>query len=142
MLDLPPGKGGVLPNQHIEKAISSGAISAPDDVPAANIQPASLDLRLGSVAHRIQCSFLPGSHTVEERLGELTQLELEILQDGDIGGLNGILLGAAAEQGLLARAVHHPMTQLVPDREAPARWPQACFLGVDPDLSARRQQQS
>jgi dCTP deaminase len=85
MLDLPSGKGGVLPNQHIEKAISSGAISAPDDVPAANIQPASLDLRLGSVAHRIQCSFLPGSHTVEERLGELSNYTVDLT--GEEGGV-------------------------------------------------------
>ena len=41
-----------------------------------------------------------GAATDEERLAELKQLELEILQDGHIGGLNGILLGAAAEQGL------------------------------------------
>jgi dCTP deaminase len=86
MLDLPDGKGGVLPNQHIEKAISSGAISAPeDDIPSANIQPASLDLRLGPVAHRIQCSFLPGSHTVEERLQELSKYEVDLT--GEEGGV-------------------------------------------------------
>lgn len=35
-----------------------------------------------------------------ERLRELQQLELELLSDGHIGGLNGILLGVAAEEGL------------------------------------------
>jgi hypothetical protein len=35
-----------------------------------------------------------------ETLNELKRLDLEILDDGHIGGLNGILLGVAAERGL------------------------------------------
>lgn len=35
-----------------------------------------------------------------ESLKELNRLELEILEDGHIAGLNGVLLGAAAESGL------------------------------------------
>lgn len=38
--------------------------------------------------------------TQVEGLGELKTLELELLEDGHIGGLNGVLLGAAAEGGL------------------------------------------
>jgi uncharacterized protein len=38
--------------------------------------------------------------TDEACLSELRQLELLLLEDGHIGGLNGILLGAAAETGL------------------------------------------
>ena len=38
--------------------------------------------------------------TQEEGLRELKQIELELLEDGHIGGLNGVLLGAAAESGL------------------------------------------
>ena len=38
--------------------------------------------------------------TQEEGLGELKRLELELLEDGQIGGLNGVLLGAAAEGSL------------------------------------------
>lgn len=38
--------------------------------------------------------------TDRESLEELRQLELELLEDGQIGGLNGVLLGAAAEAGL------------------------------------------
>ncbi len=41
-----------------------------------------------------------GATTDEASLKELRELELEILQDGDISGLNGVLLGAAAERGL------------------------------------------
>ncbi len=38
--------------------------------------------------------------TDRESLEELCRLELELLEDGQIGGLNGVLLGAAAEAGL------------------------------------------
>jgi proteasome assembly chaperone (PAC2) family protein len=38
--------------------------------------------------------------TDEEGLAEVKQLEIEVLEDGHIGGLNGVLLGVAAEQGL------------------------------------------
>ncbi|REJ90876.1 MAG: hypothetical protein DWQ34_16320 [Planctomycetota bacterium] len=41
-----------------------------------------------------------GATTDEDSLAELRQLELQILEDGHIGGLNGVLLGAAAESGL------------------------------------------
>jgi len=38
--------------------------------------------------------------TDKESLEELKRLELEVLDDGHIGGLNGVLLGAAAESGM------------------------------------------
>lgn len=41
-----------------------------------------------------------GAATNEQNLGELKRLELEVLEDGNIGGLNGVLLGAAVESGL------------------------------------------
>jgi uncharacterized protein len=41
-----------------------------------------------------------GAATDEESLAELKRLELEILEDGHISGLNGVLLGVAAESGL------------------------------------------
>ena len=41
-----------------------------------------------------------GAATDEETLEELKRLELDILGEGQIGGLNGVLLGAAAEAGL------------------------------------------
>lgn len=41
-----------------------------------------------------------GAATDRESLEELKRLELQVLEDGQIGGLNGVLLGAAAEKGL------------------------------------------
>ncbi|MET0313284.1 MAG: 2'-deoxycytidine 5'-triphosphate deaminase [Hansschlegelia sp.] len=76
--------GGILPSQAIERLIADGAIRL--DRPAASdqIQPASLDLRLGSVVHRVRASFLPGAgRTVSERLDEF-RLHTMSLDDGAV----------------------------------------------------------
>jgi dCTP deaminase len=78
MFHLPPGKNGVLPNQLLEAAIDAKVIFADEPIPAVNVQPASLDLRLGSVAYGVGCSFLPGNVTVEERLRRLAHSEIDI----------------------------------------------------------------
>lgn len=60
---------GVLPSQMIAKAIKDGWITSfATDIPEENIQPASLDLRLGSTAYRLRCSFLPDNEPVHEAL--------------------------------------------------------------------------
>lgn len=53
-----------------------------------------------------------GAATDSETLEELKRLELEILQDGHIGGLNGVLLGAAAEDGLRGACLLGEMPQV------------------------------
>lgn len=50
--------------------------------------------------HPQHASRVFGATTDEDGLREVKRLELEILEDGQIGGLNGVLLGAAAESGL------------------------------------------
>lgn len=51
---------GVFPVQAIEEMIAAGLVRL-DAPPADNqLQPASLDLRLGTVAFRVRASFLPG----------------------------------------------------------------------------------
>src|SRR5579872_3846721 len=61
---------GILPSQLLRDAIDrTREIQALEPITDDQIQPASLDLRLGNVAHRVRASFLPGpEHTVEERL--------------------------------------------------------------------------
>jgi dCTP deaminase len=51
---------GILPYQDIVNLISGGRISAAAPVDDTQIQPASLDLRLGATAWRVRASFLPG----------------------------------------------------------------------------------
>ena len=47
-----------------------------------------------------QSSRVFAAATDQVTLGELKQLDLEVLEGGQISGLNGVLLGVAAEQGL------------------------------------------
>ncbi len=82
---LPPGKEGVLPSQYLAAVIDAGLISAGAfTIPRENIQPASLDLRLGEVAYRIRCSFLPGRHSVEQRVKDYVIDELDLHREGAV----------------------------------------------------------
>jgi deoxycytidine triphosphate deaminase len=56
--------------------------SRPVQYPESNIQPASLDLRLGERALRIRCSFLPGEETVERKLKDYILDEIDLRGDG------------------------------------------------------------
>lgn len=83
-LRLPDGEG-VLPNQHLRAASDVGVIDAGDfKIPHENIQPASLDLRLGEVAYRIRCSFLPGHETVERRVKDFIVDEIDLRREGAV----------------------------------------------------------
>ena len=75
--ELPFSKG-VLPSQSIRTLIDDKRIRASEPIDAAQIQPASLDLRLGSRAHRLQASFLPGNAPVEAKLRHLSLAELDL----------------------------------------------------------------
>jgi dCTP deaminase len=83
VLNLPASSEGVLPGQHLEQAIRAGYIEAGRfNIPESNIQPASLDLRLGERALRIRCSFLPGSDSVERKLKDYVLDEIDLRGDG------------------------------------------------------------
>ena len=74
----------MLPNQHLEALIDGGVILAPagSPIPRANVQPASLDLRLGPVAYPLRCSFLPGRDTVGKRMEDLVMGEVDLRGGG------------------------------------------------------------
>lgn len=72
---------GVLPDSAIRDLIGAGAISAQPDVTDAQVQPASLDLRLGSVAYRVRASFLAGDgRSVASRLPEFQMHAVDLAQ--------------------------------------------------------------
>jgi dCTP deaminase len=63
---------GILPAQEIRQLIAQGEITADTPLDEDQIQPASLDLRLGDHAWRVQASFLPGPQaTVAEGIASL-----------------------------------------------------------------------
>lgn len=69
-------KSGILPSQDLEALIARGAIAAEPAIGAEQVQPASLDLRLGAVAYRVKASFLPGDRaTVADRLNDVQMHE-------------------------------------------------------------------
>jgi len=70
---------GILPSQDIGKLIARGNISATPAIDPDHIQPASLDLRLGDMAHRVRASFLPGPNsTVESKIKDLRMARVDL----------------------------------------------------------------
>ena len=70
---------GILPSQEISNLIARGNISASPAINPDHIQPASLDLRLGDMAHRVRASFLPGPNsTVEAKIKELRMTRVDL----------------------------------------------------------------
>lgn len=72
-------ESGILADHDIDHLIEAGAVVLPRPLDERQVQPASLDLRLGTVAYRVRAGFMPGpAHTVAEKLAqfELHRIEL------------------------------------------------------------------
>jgi dCTP deaminase len=81
---LAPDADGILPDRMIAAMADAGLILPEYPFVESQIQPASLDLRLGSIAYRVRASFLPGPNsTVAERIDELKLHEID-LSDGAV----------------------------------------------------------
>ena len=77
-------KPGILPAQAIRRLIEAGGIKLAQPLVDKQLQPASLDLRLGRVAYRVRASFLAGpGATVKQRLDALSMHEIP-LTDGAV----------------------------------------------------------
>ena len=75
---------GVLPSQAIETMLTNGEIRLDQPLADGQVQPASLDLRLGKTAYRVRASFLAGDDkTVAERLTEFEMHQVD-LSDGAV----------------------------------------------------------
>src|SRR6185437_15349899 len=72
----------ILPSHVLKRLIGTGReITAAEDFTAAQIQPASIDLRLGPKAYRVRASFLPGPNaTVEDKLASVFMHEVDLSQ--------------------------------------------------------------
>ena len=89
---------GVLPSQDLRHLIAAGAIAAHPPVQTDQLQPASLDLRLGAVAYRVRASFLAGKgRRVEDRLAEFTMHRVN-LADGAVLEKNCVYVIPLAER--------------------------------------------
>lgn len=75
----PERRCGVLSSRRIAALIDSCALAADAPIAPSQVQPASVDLRLGSKAFRVRASFLPGKdRSVETLLSQLTSDEISL----------------------------------------------------------------
>jgi dCTP deaminase len=96
---------GVLPAQALRQLIETGGLAATPDIRDDQIQPASLDLRLGPVAYRVRASFLAGQgRTVQQRLDEFTMHEVR-LDGGAVLEKNCVYVIPLAERLALPQGV-------------------------------------
>ncbi|TRD18879.1 2'-deoxycytidine 5'-triphosphate deaminase [Palleronia caenipelagi] len=70
---------GVLPSQSINDLLAQGVIRCDAQPLEGQVQPASMDLRLGTRAYRVRASFLPGpERSVQECLADLSMHEMDL----------------------------------------------------------------
>ena len=74
-------ESGVLADHQLRNLVDCGAITATVAITDSQIQPASLDLRLGAKAYRVRASFLAGQNrTVIERLADFQMHAIDLSQ--------------------------------------------------------------
>jgi dCTP deaminase len=95
---------GVLPDAALARAIEAGFIRLSQPLAANQLQPASLDLRLGAVAYRVRASFLPGEARVQDWL-----------DDGLVMHRIDLSAGAVLERGCVYVAPLQESLALPPD---------------------------
>jgi len=71
---------GLLPSQLLREAVAVGReILSPQPIGDEQIQPASIDLRLGEIAYRVRASFLPGARaSVRDKLDLLSMHKIDL----------------------------------------------------------------
>ena len=82
-----PAREGILPQQHLQAMADAGLLRSTLPFLPVQFQPATVDLRLGDVAHLVGSSFLPNGQTVAARLAAL-----EIGRPIDLTGPEAVLL--------------------------------------------------
>ncbi len=96
---------GILPDRMIAAMADAGLILPAYPFVESQIQPASLDLRLGEIAYRVRASFLPGpGSTVAERIDELKLHEID-LSDGAVLETNCVYIVPLLESLALPPAI-------------------------------------
>ncbi|HEX2509690.1 MAG TPA: 2'-deoxycytidine 5'-triphosphate deaminase, partial [Microvirga sp.] len=79
---MAPLQDGIQPADAIHRLADAGIIRAAAPLASGQVQPASLDLRLGQRTFRVRASFLPGpSRTVRDRLDALALHEIDLTRE-------------------------------------------------------------
>lgn len=70
---------GILPSQTLRELIADGQIRAEAPIGEEQVQPASIDLRLGQFAYRVRASFMPGPNaTVQEKIDRFAMHRIDL----------------------------------------------------------------
>ncbi len=102
-------RAGILPSQIIDALIADRAVGADAPIGVDQVQPASLDLRLGAKAWRVRASFLPRAGArVTDRIADVAMHELDLTA------------GAVLERGCVYIAEVQERLALPPDVRARA----------------------
>lgn len=98
---------GVLPDTDLKRAMAQGWIVAETPFIDEQIQPASLDLRLGETAYRLRASFLPGAGaTVQSRLDDQLVMHKIDLRGGAVLETGCVYLVQVQEELELPQHIH------------------------------------
>jgi dCTP deaminase len=102
-------RDGVLPDCQLRQLIAAGQIASDRGIDPGQIQPNSIDLRLGTVAHRTRCSFIPVGQPVEALLNRFKTHSVNLDDKGfvlEVGTVCVVPLmeRLALRDGLLATA--------------------------------------
>jgi dCTP deaminase len=98
---------GVLPDTELKRAIAQNWIVADDAFLPDQLQPASLDLRLGETAYRLRASFLPGAGAkVLHRLDDELVMHKIDLRGGAVLETGCVYLVQVQEQLALPKHIH------------------------------------
>ena len=77
----PAIRSGVLSDRELRSAMREGWIAASRPIEDSQVQPASLDLRLGATAYQLRASFLPCGRPVQTRLQQPDSPAGELVHD-------------------------------------------------------------
>ena len=97
---------GILVRQQLEALIRDGFLTSNPAIAPAQVQPASLDLRLATIGYRVRSGFLPERATVAERLEESTLYSFD-LTDGAVLERGHCYVFPLLER--IARPIPHPL---------------------------------
>lgn len=104
-MDTPNDRQGILPARRIAAYCEAGQIRLARPAAPDQIQPASLDLRLGPWAYRVRASFLPGPRaTVAQRVADLALHKMP-LGDGAVLETGCVYIVPLLEQLALPRGI-------------------------------------
>ncbi len=74
----PELKNGILPLQSLAELVDQGVVRSENPLDHDQIQPASIDLRLGARAWRVRASYLPRGRKVSDRLPDVVMHEMDL----------------------------------------------------------------